>query len=74
MLLRQDARRKRRLVVFVEYRYGSLDDDRSVIQIGCHEVYGAAMNPDPLGQRAAVRVQAGKGRQQRGVNIDQSPS
>ena len=72
MLLSQHARRKRCFGVVRFYRYCGLCDDRTVVELRGDEMDGTAVNPDAGSKRAPVRVQAGKGRQQRRVNVEES--
>ena len=64
MLLLQDARRQRMLVVGVKNRHSLLQDDRSVVEIGVHEVHGASRHSYAVIESLLLRVEAGKCRQQ----------
>ena len=73
MLLLQYASRKCRGIVVVANRYGRLDDDGAMVQRRRDEMHGAPMNLYPGGERPLVGIQAGERRQQRRMNINESP-
>ena len=58
VLDREHARGERRLVVVVAHRHRRLRDDRPAVDVGRHEVHGAAVDAHAVGERAAMRVQA----------------
>ncbi len=70
----EHARGEAALVVAIAHRHRTLRDDRPDVDFGCHEVHGAAVHADAVGQRAAMRVQAGIGGQQRRMDVDHAPS
>ena len=74
MLLLQDARGEPGRVVAGEHRHRRLHHDRTVVELGGHEVDGAAVHLDTGGKRALVRVQSGKRGQQRRMDIEQPSS
>ena len=71
MLLRQHACGQRRLVVVGAHRHRGLDHDRSIVELGGHEVHRRAMQLHPGLERAPVRMQPRKRRQQRGMDVEQ---
>ena len=54
-----------------EHRHRSLNDDRAVVELGGHEMHGAAVHAHAGLERAAVRVQPGKSRQQRRMDVEE---
>ena len=73
MLLRQHARRQRRRVVARQHRHRRLRQDRPRIHRLGDQMHGAAMQLHPGRQRPRMRVQAGEGRQQAGVDVQHPP-
>ena len=55
--------------IVVTHLYGALHHDGAVIKLFIYYVYGAAGYLHPVFERLALRVEAGEGWQQRGVNI-----
>ena len=72
VLLFEHARSKRLFAIGLQNRHSGLNDNRSVIELRCHEVHAAAMHFDAGCKCPAVRVQAGKRRQQRRVYVHQA--
>ena len=70
MLLDEDPRRQRLHGVVVEHRNSGLHHDRSTVQLGCDEMHGRAADPHAVVERLALRVEAGKRRQQRRMNVE----
>ena len=70
MLFSQHTSRQRLYGVVTQHRYGGLDDDRAVIEIGRDEMYRAAMYFNPVAQRASMSFQTAICWQQRRVDID----
>ena len=70
MLDAEDALRQRIGRVVVGHHHCALHDDRPGVGFGDHEVHGRARDLDPGLQRLAVRIEARKGRQQRGMDIE----
>ena len=66
----EHARRERILVVAVQHRDRGLRDDRADVDVRRHEMHGAAVDAHAVGERAAMRVEARVGRQQRRVDVD----
>lgn len=74
VFLGQNARRQACFVIVIEHRHGRLHDDRAMIECGRDKMNGATVHLDALIQRAPMRVQAGEGRQQRRMDVDQPAS
>jgi hypothetical protein len=72
VLLRQHARGERVLAVVRIHRHGGLDDDGAVVERRRDEVHRAAVHAAAGFEGAAVGVQAGEGRQQRGMDVHQA--
>src|SRR5687767_15452238 len=72
MLQAQHARGEARRGVVGTHPHGRLGDDRPVIEVRGHEVHGAAVNLDARGKRARMRVETGKGRKKRRMNVEDS--
>ena len=72
MLLLQHARRQALCGVIASHRHSGLHDDGAMIHHRRDEVHGAAVNFNPGFERAAMRGQARKCRQQRGMDVDQA--
>ena len=70
MFLRQHARRQAVLAIVSQHRHRGLRHDRSVIEVGGHEMDRRAMQLDAGHQRLAMGREAGKTRQQRRMNIE----
>ncbi len=60
-------------VAIGRYRHRALGEDRARIDPLVDEVHGHAGHRDAVRQGLADRVEAGKGRQQRGVHVDDPP-
>ena len=73
VLVAQDARGQRAGVVAGQHRHHRLGDDGAVVKLSRHPMHAGAGDLAAGVQGALVRVQAGKSRQQRGVNIEQPP-
>ena len=73
VLFGEYARRKRRLRIIGPNWYSSLYDDRPRIEIGRHEVNRRTMHFYAGLERACMRIEAGKGGQQRRMNVDEAP-
>src|SRR6185312_4923828 len=58
------------LVVAGQNRHGGLHDDRPVIHLGAYEMHGAADEAHAFGERARMRIEAGEGGEQRGMDVD----
>ena len=69
MLLGENPRRQRLDRVVVEQRDGCLQDDRTVIQFGRHQMHRRARDSDAVFERLPLRLEAGKRRQQGGMDI-----
>jgi len=70
VLLDKDARSERRLVVAVEHRHRSLHDDRAAVDALVDEVHRAARHLRAVRERLLLRMEAGEGRQQAGVDVE----
>ena len=70
MFHRQHARRQRLLRIAVQNRHHALRNDWAVIQFRRHKMNGTACHAAAFLNRPPMRVQAGKRRQQRRVNIN----
>ena len=70
MLLRENARGKRVCIVVVEHRNRSLKNDRAVVQLVVDKVHGAARHLHAVVEGLLLRVEAGEGRQQRGMDVE----
>ena len=55
--------------VVVQHRHRRLNQDRAGVQILVHEMHGAAGDLDAVLQRLVLRVEAGKGGQQRRMDV-----
>ena len=58
--------------VGIVYGHGALGDDGAAIELGGNEVHGAAREAAAFVDGALVGVQAGEGRQQRGMDVDEA--
>ena len=56
--------------VVLEHRHRRLQDDRTVVELACHEVHGRAGDADAVLERLPLRVEAGKRRQQRRMDVE----
>src|SRR5271165_2487500 len=65
----EDAPSQRVIVVGVEHRHGLRQDDRSVVEVGNHEVHGTARHLHAVVERLLLRVKSRKRRQQRRVDV-----
>src|ERR1035437_6882763 len=74
VLFSQYPLREARLIIAIEHRHGRLHDDRAVIERRRHEMNRTAMHANAFLQGAPVRMQTGEGRQQGGMDIDQTTS
>jgi len=72
MLKTQHPSGQCRRVVTLEHRHHSLGNQGAMIEFGRDQMHARAMNKNPCGQRAGMRIKAGEGRQQRRMDIDQS--
>ena len=72
MLLREDARRERRLVVAREHRHHRLGDDRAVVELGGDEMDARPARLAARLDRTPVRLQPGERRQQRRMDVDEA--
>ena len=70
MLDREHAGGQRLGSVVVVYRHRALDDDRARIHLGDDEMHAGAVNLDPGGDRARVRIEPLEGGQQRRVDVE----
>src|SRR5438445_10242790 len=70
VFLLEDAPRERVLVIGIEHWHSLLNDDGSMIEVLIHKMHGAAADFGAVIQGLPLRVQAGKGRQQRGMNVE----
>lgn len=70
VLLLENARRECCLVIAVKDRYRSLQDDDPVVELLVDKVDSAAGKFHAVFKRLALRVEAGKGWQKRGMNVD----
>ena len=69
VLLRQDARGEGLHGVVVLHGYGRLQNDRAGIEIFVDEMHRAARILHAVLERLVLRVESGKGGQQRRMNI-----
>ena len=69
MLFDEDARRQRRRRVVVEHRDRSLEHDGAAIELAGDEMDVAPLTRTPCASAWRLRVDAGKGREQRGVDV-----
>jgi hypothetical protein len=72
VLLRQHAPAQAGLVVAGPHRHRRLGDDRPAVERRRNEVHAAAVQPHAGRQRLGVGPDAGKGRQQRGMDVQQA--
>src|SRR5687767_9404470 len=72
MLLLQHARGERRRIIVRAHAHRRLDHDRPVVELRSDEMHRAAMHLDAGLKRALVRVQSGKRRQERRMNVEQA--
>jgi hypothetical protein len=70
VFLDQDPRRQRVDRVIVVDRHGGLQHDRSAIEFERHQVHGCAGDFHAVRERLLLRIGAGKGRQQRGMDVE----
>src|SRR5262245_3572088 len=70
MLLDENSCRQRLHGVGIEDRYGRLRDDWTTIELGCHQMHRDAADADAVRERLPLRLQAGKSRQKRRVNVE----
>ena len=70
MLDCEDSRRQPRLIVAGMDRHDRLGDDRAAIEFRANKMNRAAGKADAGCERLPLSVQAAKGGQQRGMNID----
>mmetsp|Transcript_42317 Transcript_42317/g.99297 ORF Transcript_42317/g.99297 Transcript_42317/m.99297 type:complete len:254 (+) Transcript_42317:3155-3916(+) len=68
----QHARGQRRGIVARQHRHRGLHDDGAMVELGGHEMHRGTGQLAAHCQRPLVRVQAGEGRQQRRMNIEQT--
>lgn len=73
VLLLEDARREGVRSVAVEHRHGALHDDGAAVQALVHQVDGAAADLHPVLEGLRLGVDAGKGREQAGVDVEDAP-
>jgi hypothetical protein len=73
VLLHQDARGERLLVVVGLNRHGRLQHDRAAVHPLVHEVHGGACDLDAVVERLPLGVQAGERREQRGMDVERPP-
>ena len=73
MLLLQNARRQRVLVVAVEHRNSLLHNDRAMIELFIDKMHSAAGNFHSIGESLLLRFESRKCRQQRGMDIENPP-
>ena len=59
-----------RRVVIVAHGDGGLENDGTGVELFIHEMHRAAGDADAVFQRLLLRVEAGKGGQQGGVNVE----
>lgn len=71
MLLCQYTRSQRRGRVTWQYRHNGLRQNRPMVQLVCHLMHGSSGNTTTRVQRALMRAQAGKRRQQGRMNVEQ---
>jgi uncharacterized membrane protein len=71
MLLREHARRERRLVVAGEHRHHRLGDDRPVVELGGDEMDARPARLAARLDRAPMRLEARERRQQRRMDVDE---
>jgi hypothetical protein len=69
MLLDEHSGGQRLDGVVVENRYGRLQHDRTSVQLWGGQVHGRAGDPHAVIKRLLLRVQAGKRRQERRVDV-----
>ena len=69
MLFDQDPRGECLNRVIVEQRHGGLQDDRTVVQLGGHEMHGGARDSHAMVERLPLRVESGECRQEGGVDV-----
>ena len=70
MLLDEHSCGQRVLCVFIEDGDTGLAHNRPPIEFGGHKMYGCPGNAHTIGNRLALRVQAGKSREQRRMDIE----
>ena len=70
MLLDQDARRQRLDGVVVQHRHRRLQHDRPGVEIRVHQMHRRAGDAHAVLERLALRVEAGKRRQQRRMDVE----
>jgi hypothetical protein len=73
VLLLEDARREGVRGVAVEHRHGALHDDGAAVQALVHQVDGAAADLHPVLEGLRLGVDAGKGREKAGVDVEDAP-
>src|SRR5205085_3643356 len=69
VLLLKYAVGERVLIIVIEHGSGPLHDDGAVIEMLIHEMHGAARNSHAVLERLLLRLQPGKSRQQRRMNV-----
>jgi hypothetical protein len=70
VLLDQDSRRQRLRGVIVEHRHRALHDDRSGIELAGDQMHGGAADLHAVGDGLPLRLEAGKRRQQRRMDVE----
>lgn len=73
MLKTQHPRRQHRSVIAIEHRHHGLRDDGAMIEFRRDQMHGRAMKANPGGQRSRMGIEPDEGRQQRRMDIDQTP-
>ena len=73
MFHRQHTCRQRFFRITIQNRHHALRDDRAIVQLRRHKMNGAACHAAAFLNRPPMRVQTGKRRQQRRMNIDAPP-
>ena len=74
MLFDQDARGQRLGRVVVAHGHRGLQHDGAAVELGGHQVHGRAGDLHAVLERLPLRVDAGKRRQQRGMDVEDGGS
>lgn len=73
MLKPQHPGCQRRSVIAIEHRHHGLRNDGAMVEFGRDQMRGRAMKANPGGQRTRMGIEPDEGRQQRRMDIDQTP-
>jgi hypothetical protein len=74
VLFGQDTRRELLKRVIVFNRDGRLEQDRAAVEIFVYEMNGAAGDLYAVGESLVLGIEAWKGREERGVDIENAPA